>query len=115
MDHQVNKNKLYRFTLSKVLTLTLLALLIAAILISVTNDLYAFVKKDTPLSLTLSDPLPLEQLCELLAREGIVHHPTVFRWYVVRKGKRDALEQFRGVIDLNTSMSYRELLVAFLS
>ena len=115
MDRQVNDNKLYRYTLSKTLTLTLLALLIAAFLISTTNDLYAFVKKDRAVSLTLAEPLPIEQLCRLLANERVVAHPTVFQWYVARKGKQGALEQFQGIVDLNTSMSYRQILAAFLS
>lgn len=108
-------NKLYRFTLSQVLTLTLLSLLIAALFISIVNDLYAFVKADRPLTLTLEEPLPLDQLCKRLSREKIVNNPTLLRLYITKKGKKDALEQFHGTVALNASMSYREILAAFLS
>ena len=115
MDTEIQRKKLYRFALSKVFTLTLLALLLAGLFLSVANDLYAFVKRDRPLSLTLSEPLPLEQLCARLSEERIISNPNLFRWYTVKKGKRDALEQFHGTVELNATMSYREILAAFLS
>lgn len=107
--------KLYRFVLSRVLTLTLSALLLAGLLLSVVNDLYAFVKPDRPVSLTLTEPLPLEQLCHRLSEREILKNPSVFQWYATRKGKKTALEQFSGTVELNASMSYREILTAFLS
>ena len=115
MDTESQRKKLCRFALSKVFTMMLLALLLAGLLLSVTNDLYAFVKADRPLSITLNEPLPLEQLCSRLSEERIVSNPTLFRWYAIKKGKKDALEQFRGTVELNSAMSYREILAAFLS
>ncbi|MBQ9085742.1 MAG: hypothetical protein IJY47_00985 [Clostridia bacterium] len=107
--------KLYRFALSKVLTLTLLSLLIAGTLISVTNDLYAFVKPNRPITVTLETPLPLSELSQMLGEAGVVANPTVFQWYADYKEKKEALEQFHGTLELNSAMSYREILAAFFS
>lgn len=115
MNTQVQKQKLYRFVFSRVLTLTLLSLLLAGILLSVINDLYAFVKPSLPVTLTLAEPLPLDQLCRLLSDHGVLSNPSVFQWYATKNGKKEALEQFRGSVELNASMGYRELLLAFLS
>ena len=115
MDKQIQRKKLYRFTLSKIFTLMLLSLFLSGLFLSVTNDLYAFVKKDHSVSFTVIEPLSLSQLSMRLSQEEIVNNPTLFQWYITRKGKKDSLEQFHGTVELNTSMSYRQILAAFLS
>ena len=107
------ENKLRRYAFSCVTVITLLALLLAALLVSVMNDVYAFVKPDRAVTLTVDEPLSLSAVAALLERNGILANPTVFRLYADAKGKRALLESFSGELTLNSSMSYREILLAF--
>lgn len=97
----------------KVAVVSLLAFFLAALLISVANDLYAFVKPDKPVTFTLSEPCSLDALSGQLAENGIIKNPHIFSRYTTIKGKQDTLEAFRGTVSLNSSMSYREILLAF--
>lgn len=95
-----------------VLVLCLLAMLFAALLVSVLNDLYAFIKPDRVLLLRIDSPLSLSEFSALLEREGVVANPAVFSLYVRLKGKAETAERFVGSLPLNTDMSYREILRA---
>lgn len=97
----------------KVAVVSLLAFFLAALLISVANDLYAFVKPDNPVTFTLSEPCSLDSLSRQLAENGVIENPYIFSHYAAMKGKQDTLEAFRGTVSLNSSMSYREILLAF--
>ena len=111
--HFQANNKIRRYAFSCVTVITLTALLLAALLVSLANDAYAFVKPDRAVTLTVSDPLSLSELSALLARLGVVSNPTIFRLYADAKGMRSRLEEFSGELTLNSSMSYREILQAF--
>ena len=108
-------NRLWRFAFAYVTVISLFALLCAATLASVANDMYAFVKPDRTVTLSLDEPLPLPELAKRLEQEGILANPTVFRLYVRAKGKEAVTEAFSGELTLHSSMSYRELLLAFSS
>ena len=112
MKQENDAPSLYRFAYARLTVLTLIALLFAGLLISVTNDMYAFVKPDRSLSLSLEESVSLSEFSAILSEGGIVQNPTVFRLYVQSKGKTDRLETFRGTLELNASMSYREILQA---
>ncbi len=96
----------------RALMLALFSLLLSALLLSVLNDVYAFVKPDGGLSLTLSEPMPLNELSRLLQREGIIKNPTIFSLFVRSKNKADTLEAFVGEAVLQRDMSYREIIIA---
>ena len=104
------RDKLYRYAYARVTVTVLSAILFAGLLISVANDMYAFVKPQGQITLTVAVPLSLEQTAEELHRLGIIQNPTVFRWYVTAKQKRSAVERFSGTLTLSPEMSYRELL-----
>ena len=108
-----HSNRLWRTALSRVTVTVLLALFCAALLISLANDLYAFVKPDRPFLLTVNEPLSLSVLSDRLDTGGVVNNPTVFSLYVRSKDRAEELEQFVGTVKLNASMSYREILLAF--
>ena len=109
----ISRRRLYRFAYARVAVTVLLALLCAGLLVSVANDVYAFVKADTSVTLTVNAPMPLEELAKTLRQHGIIQNPTVFRWYVESKGLRQQVEAFSGILPLNASMSYREILLVF--
>ncbi len=109
----IHEKKARRYAYATVTVITMLALLGAALLVSVANDMYAFVKPQREVSLSLDAPLSLSELAALLEREGIVANPTIFTLYTKVKNKVARVEAFSGEITLNSAMSYREILAAF--
>ena len=113
MNPTTEKNRLRRLALAKITVLALSALLVAALGVSVANDLYAFVKPEREVILSLDEPIPLKELAERLAEEGVITNPTVFRYYAKHQGKTELLENFCGTVTLNAKMSYRQILLCF--
>ena len=95
-----------------VLVLCLTAILFAALLISVVNDLYAFIKPERDLALQIDSPRSLREISLLFEQEGLIANPTIFSIYVRFKGKAEMVESFVGSAYLSSSMSYREILYA---
>ena len=106
------KGRLYRCVFAWLTVSLLFALLLAGLLISIANDLYAFVKPERAAVLEVSAPMELKELARHLEELGVVNNPTVFCLYVRSKGHREAVETFSGTLELNAAMSYRELLSA---
>ena len=90
-----------------------MAVLFTALIVSIVNDLYAFVKPEGEVVLAIEAPTELSELSKLLEQSGVVSNPTVFRLYVKHKNRAEQLENFVGTLRLDTSMSYREILLAF--
>ncbi len=109
----VSSKKLYRFAYAHISVICLLALLFASLLISVANDMYAFVKPDQELSVTIEQPSSLSDIAMQLERSGVIQNPTVFELYVQSKNRTQLFERFSGTLTLNSAMSYREILIAF--
>ena len=110
MNPEITKQ--YRLAYARITVLCLLALFCAAALVSVANDLYAFVKPNRTVTLSVETPLPVADLAARLEEIGVIQNPTVFRLYVRSKEKEALMEEFRGSISLRTDMSYREILLA---
>lgn len=92
-----------------VVPLFLLSLLLAGAVISIANDMYAFVKPDAPITLSISSPLSSEQLSELLQNSGVIENAFAFRVYLRSKGLDGDVPSLLGEISLNSNMSYREI------
>lgn len=103
---------LYRFAFARLTVLTLTVLLLAGLVISIANDMYAFVKEDRSVTFTVSSPRSLPELTAMLDEGGVIKNPTVFRLYVRAKGRIETAERFSGTLELNEAMSYREILLA---
>ena len=112
---QMNQNgrKLRRLAFSKITVLSLTALLVAALGVSVANDLYAFVKPDREITLSIDEPHSLTELSKALEEQGVIANPTVFCLYVQSKGRSELLEGFCGTMTLNSAMSYRQIVACF--
>jgi len=104
--------KTARNTFEIVIMITLLSALISLAVISVLNDIYAFVKPEGAVTLSVSEPLRLNTLSRRLQREGIIKNPTVFSLFVKSKGMAQKLESFSGEVALRKDMSYREIMLA---
>lgn len=109
------KGRIYRYAFGWLTVILLFALLLAGLIVSIANDMYAFVKPNRPAVLEVESPTTLEELSARLDELGVVQNPTVFGLYVRSKGRAERVETFSGTLEVNASMSYRELLSALLS
>ena len=116
MNAQENSENGAALTVTKalgtLLPIALLALLITALILSVFNDIYAFIKKDTDVTLTVVTPCSLSDFSRLLQQEGVIKNPNVFKLYAIAKGKQHTVENFSGDLELNANMSYRQIFYA---
>lgn len=94
-----------------ILPLCLLGALLGGLVVYVANDMYAFVKLDREITLTISSPPSEEELSHLLKATGIIENEFIFRMYLRSKNKIDLLSTLTGEFKLNSSMSYREILL----
>jgi len=101
--------------LGLILTIALFSLLCAALLISVVNDIYAFVKNDSEITVSVENGSSVSDFSRLLADNGIIKNPHIFKLYALSKDKKDLIEGFSGEITLNQSFSYRQILNALKS
>ena len=106
----ISNRKLIKNTFEIIIIITLLSALISLAVISVANDVYAFVKPDESVTLRIDEPLDLGELSRLLQKEGVIKNPTVFSLFIRSKGKTDKLEAFVGEAFLRQDMSYREIM-----
>lgn len=94
-------------------SLFFLGVLLAGVILSVGNDMYAFVKGDASCLLTVEEPMTLREMAKRLQREGIVENPAIFASYVKSRGREETVSGFRGEVTLSARMSYREILLQF--
>ena len=92
--------------------LCLVALFILGLFIAVINDIYAFVKPDKAIKITLGKPVSLMQAANILERSGVIENPVIFTLYVKVKGKEEIFDSYLAEAELNSAMSYREILSA---
>ncbi|MBE6667478.1 MAG: endolytic transglycosylase MltG [Ruminococcaceae bacterium] len=109
-----SQNKLYRFAFAVVSVIILVSLLLSALVISVVNDMFAFMKKNVSLKIHISSPTSVKSISHELQKGGIINNPSVFTMYVKAKGEREALESFQGEIILRSDMGYRAIVNEFL-
>ncbi len=105
----VQKNILYRFAFSKILVIILVSLLSAGLVLSVANDLFAFVKPTQSITVEVAEPMPLHELSQLLQNRGVIDNSLAFWAYAKLKGGSQ-LEDFYGSVELNSDMGYRDIL-----
>lgn len=104
--------KLIRNAFEIVIITTLLSAMLALSVISVMNDIYAFVKPEGTVMLKIAEPTKIGELSRQLQREGIIKNPTVFSLFVRSKGMTQKLESFFGEASLRKDMSYREIMLS---
>lgn len=91
--------------------LFLAVVLLACALISVTNDMYSFVKPDSTATVSINAPTSARELSVILRENGIIENDIVFYLYLKSKGKGEDVATLRGEWILNSNMSYREILI----
>ncbi len=77
--------------------------------INFANDIYAFVKEDTEVTVTIPENAKLSQVAHILHENKIINHPVVFKSYARKKFRNNQYlsGKFRaGKYDLNPMMNY---------
>ena len=96
-----------------IISICLLSLLFAGIFISVVNDVYAFVKPDTNVIISIEKGTAPKEFSNILLENGIIKNEFVFVCYLRSKDKHREVENIHGQWQLNQNMSYREILREF--
>lgn len=99
----------FKRALGRVLPLCLTALLLAGAVISVANDVYAFVKADKNIVLSADEALDIGSLSRLLQEKDVINNAFVFELYLKSRGLNGARANLAEGLTLNSNMSYREL------
>ena len=109
----MSKNTLYRFAFSKIIVIFLCALLFGGLTVSLANDFFAFVKPAKKITFSLSEPVSLYAFSSELQNSGVIENSFGF-WIYAKSNNTDALlESFCGSVELDSSMSYRDILNKF--
>ena len=84
---------------------------LAIAIITAANDIYAFVKPDTPVTITIPENTKLDELADILHDNGIIKYPWLFKLYAQRK--HDDQKYIPGEYTVNGMMNYSTLLSEF--
>jgi UPF0755 protein len=87
------------------------AVFLAYFIIVSANDIFAFVKSDELVEITLQQDENLEGITDILHDNGIIEYPTLFKLY--SKVKKDDGVFLAGTYTISPSMNYDYLLSAF--
>ncbi|MBQ7010989.1 MAG: endolytic transglycosylase MltG [Clostridia bacterium] len=82
-----------------------------AFVISVGNDVFAFVKPEEPVSVTVPENATVEDISTLLHEAGIIKHPKIFVMYAGLK--EDDGEFIAGEYEVSPQLNYDQLLSEF--
>ena len=102
-----------RNAFERIIILTLIAIFLAAIVISAANDIFAFVKPDTQVSLNITQGTELDDIARSLKNAGIINNPSLFSAFVRSRGNEEKVKSFVGNITFYGKMSYREIMTSF--
>ena len=108
-----DKGQLVRIV-AVIIPLCFFSVFVAAAVISLSNDMYAFVKPDKTINAVFSEePRSLYSTAKQLDDYGVIENPAIFSLYVKSKNAEERVSAFSGELELNSSMSYREILKSF--
>ncbi|MBO7310481.1 MAG: hypothetical protein J6U86_03710 [Clostridia bacterium] len=93
-----------------VIPICLLAILISGIIISVANDVYAFVKPDAQIDIVIDTAYDAKAFSKLLQSKGVIKNAFVFELYLRSKSIYDISSLKDSELNLNSNMSYSRLL-----
>ena len=80
--------------------------------ISVANDMFAFVKSDEAVQVTIPQNATLDEVAEELAEEGVIRYPRIFKLYAIYKA-HDDMEYIGGEYTVSPMTNYSGLLSEF--
>ncbi|MBO7250385.1 MAG: endolytic transglycosylase MltG [Clostridia bacterium] len=96
-----------------IIPLCFLSLFLALLIVSYANDIYAFVKPERAVTVDLSACESVKDIAKALEAQDVIKNPNLFTLYVRSKNAEERLLSAADEIELNTAMSYREILKVF--
>lgn len=105
----MSKQIVYRFAFSKITVIFLSAALLGGIAVSFTNDIFAFVKPSKAINVVLAEEASLYELSVELQENGVIENALCF-WLYAAFTDAEQLAACYGSIDLNSAMSYRDII-----
>ncbi len=95
-----------------IVAVVVVSVFLSIFIILVGNDIYAFVKDDVLVEVTVPEYATLDDMADILYEKGIIKYPNVFKLYANIKG--DDGQFIAGTYsELSPMMNYDELLMAF--
>lgn len=80
-------------------------------LIAIGNDMFAFVKNDVIVEVTIPENATIDDIAEILASEKVISYPTMFRLYA--QLKKDNGKFVAGTYSVSPTMDYEDLIYTF--
>ena len=96
-----------------IIPLCFLSLFLALLIVSYANDIYAFVKPERAVTLDVRACESVKDIAKALEAQDVIKNPNLFTLYVRSKNAEKRLLSAADEIELNTAMSYREILKVF--
>ncbi len=85
----------------------LIAIVLSVFIIKVGNDVFAFVKSDEQVEVTIPEDATLDDVTKIFHENSLIEYPKMFKLYA--KLKKDSGEYEAGVYTLSPSMNYDQL------
>ena len=89
----------------------LVSILLSWFIITNANDIFAFVKDEKTVSITIEPGTDLAELAELLDGEGIIQHKNTFKFFIKFRNK-DSDSYAPGTYTVSSTMSYDQIISA---
>ncbi len=100
-----------------IVSVIVVAVFLAVFIILVGNDVYAFVKDDTVIEVTVPEYATLNDVTEILHENGLIEYPNIFKIYAnlkkTKKEKENGFVFLAGTYPVTPMMNYDELIAAF--
>ena len=87
------------------------SIILSAVIITNANDVFAFVKDEKTVSLTIEPGTDLADLAEQLKDEGIIKHENTFKFFIKFR-KKDSDSYSPGTYTVSSTMSYDQIISA---
>ena len=116
--HPISKNESAPATISNVMkaiiyvvAIVVISLFLSIYLIAVGNDVFALVKSNAQLEVTIPDYYTTADIAKILKDKGVINYPGIFQFYASLRKYKD--EYVGGTYTISPSMSYDQLVFAF--
>ncbi len=100
-----------------IVSVIVVSVFLAVFIILVGNDVYAFVKEDTVVDVTVPEYATLNDISTILQENGLIEYPSIFKIYanlnMTKKEKENGFVFIAGTYPVSPMMNYEELLAAF--
>ncbi|MBQ8747358.1 MAG: endolytic transglycosylase MltG [Clostridia bacterium] len=118
-DESEGKNALISVikAITYMVSVIVISVFLAVFIILVGNDVFAFVKDDTVVEVTIPEYATLEDIATVLTENGLIEYPSIFKIYsnlkMSEKEKENGFVFIAGTYPVSPMMNYDELLYAF--